>query len=417
LTKKEENVIINEKKKAKGVRTVKIAGIVCECNPFHKGHQYLIDKARENGADAVICVMSGCFTQRGEAAIIPPQTRGEMVIHGGADAVFELPFPHSSSGAERFAEAGVLMLSGLGATELWFGSECGSLDALNEAAEITLRPDFGEAYQKACTDSPEGTASLYFDLLRSFGAHKVPFGSNDALGIAYIRAIRKHGLSMAARTVCRQGDGYLQSEITDQSYPSASALRKRLFEEGVQALNPYFAPQMFTLIREQIAAGHTPASLERAERAILAHFRLANSEALENVPELGGGLGRRIAQIAREATSLSDLIGRSATKKYTESRIRRGILFAMTGITKADVQTPPAYAVLLAANEKGCEVLAHTKKTRTIPVVTSHAGIPETDAARRQHVVTERAFALYTLCTKIPISADAFLRASSRIIK
>ncbi len=396
---------------------MRIAGIVCECNPFHKGHQYLINRARENGADAVICVMSGCFTQRGEAAILPPQARAEIVICGGADAVFELPFPHSSSGAERFAEAGVLMLSGLGATELWFGSECGTLDVLNRAAEITLRPEFGEAYQKACTASNEGTASLYFDLLHSFGASMTSFGSNDALGIAYLRAIRKYGLPMTAHTVCRKGDAYLQSEITDRSYPSASALRKLLFEGGEQAIKPYFDAREFALIQEQIAAGNAPASLERAEQAILARFRLADPETLKTVPELEGGLGRRIAQAARETTSLAELVSLSATKKYTESRIRRGILFTVMGMTKADMQAPPAYAVLLAANEKGCDAIAYTKKTRTIPVVTSHAGLPETDAARRQHAITERAFSLYTLCTKTPMPSDTFLRASSRIIK
>ncbi len=396
---------------------MRIAGIVCECNPFHKGHKYLIDKARKNGADAVICVMSGCFTQRGEAAILPPQTRAEILIHGGADAVFELPFPYSSAGAERFAEAGVQMLSRLGVTELWFGSECGDPDALNEAAEITLRPDFSETYRTYCTALPVGTASLYFDLLRSLGTHGISFGSNDALGIAYLRAIKKHKLPMLANTVCRQGDAYLQSEITSQSYPSASALRKLLFEQGEKALKSYLEPHALALLSEQVSLGRAPARLDRAEQAILAHFRLTSSEALEKAPELGGGLGRRIAQTAKVATSLSELVSNSVTKKYTESRIRRGILFAMTGITKEDIKSDPAYAVLLAANSRGCEVLSYTKKTRMLPVVTSHAGLPDTDAAKRQHTITEQAFALYTLCTKIPMPADTFLRASSKIVK
>ena len=42
-------------------------GIICEFNPFHSGHKYLIDSVKIDGA--VICVMSGNYVQRGEFAI------------------------------------------------------------------------------------------------------------------------------------------------------------------------------------------------------------------------------------------------------------------------------------------------------------------------------------------------------------
>ena len=107
---------------------MRIAGIICECNPIHGGHLYLMREARRQGADAVVCVMSGCFTQRGEAAIADPHTRAHALILGGADAVVELPFPFSCAGAEFFAAAGVEILNRLGVGELWFGSECGDLE-------------------------------------------------------------------------------------------------------------------------------------------------------------------------------------------------------------------------------------------------------------------------------------------------
>ena len=48
----------------------KIIGITAEYNPFHNGHIYLAEQAREHaGADCVIAVMSGDFTQRGEPAV------------------------------------------------------------------------------------------------------------------------------------------------------------------------------------------------------------------------------------------------------------------------------------------------------------------------------------------------------------
>ncbi|MFR3482837.1 MAG: nucleotidyltransferase family protein [Clostridia bacterium] len=41
------------------------AGIICEYNPFHKGHLYHIEQTRLlTGADDIICVMSGNYVQR-----------------------------------------------------------------------------------------------------------------------------------------------------------------------------------------------------------------------------------------------------------------------------------------------------------------------------------------------------------------
>lgn len=49
---------------------MKVAGIIAEYNPFHKGHQYHIEETRkQTGADYVIAVMSGDYVQRGEPAI------------------------------------------------------------------------------------------------------------------------------------------------------------------------------------------------------------------------------------------------------------------------------------------------------------------------------------------------------------
>ena len=109
---------------------MRTAGIVCECNPFHAGHGYLFSAARASGVDAVIAVMSGCFTQRGEAAVADPISRARILLLGGADAVLELPYPFCSSSAEYFSRAGVEILDRLGVDELWFGSECGDLDRL-----------------------------------------------------------------------------------------------------------------------------------------------------------------------------------------------------------------------------------------------------------------------------------------------
>ena len=124
-----------------------VAGIICEYDPLHTGHAYLMAQAREAGAKAVVCAISGNFTQRGGFAVTDKLSRAEMAVSCGADLVLELPTVWAMSTAERFARGGVELLTRTGVvTELVFGSECGDLAALRRAAD--------------CLESPEFTASL-----------------------------------------------------------------------------------------------------------------------------------------------------------------------------------------------------------------------------------------------------------------
>ena len=91
---------------------MKIVGIIAEYNPFHNGHQYQIDRLRDVlGEDtAVIAVMSGNYTQRGEIAIADKSVRARAAVDCGVNLVLELPFPFSMASAEFFAAAGVHMI-------------------------------------------------------------------------------------------------------------------------------------------------------------------------------------------------------------------------------------------------------------------------------------------------------------------
>ena len=123
---------------------MKIVGLIAEYNPFHNGHQYHIEKAKEiTGADYAIVVMSGNFVQRGMPAIMPKHLRCKSALSAGASLVIELPVVYSTSSAEQFAYGAVSLLNKLGCVDsICFGSECGSVDKLNQIADIlTQEPD------------------------------------------------------------------------------------------------------------------------------------------------------------------------------------------------------------------------------------------------------------------------------------
>lgn len=390
----------------------RVIGIVCECNPFHGGHQYLIRRARESGADVIVCVMSGCFVQRGEAAVADPHLRAEAILRGGADLVLELPFPYASSTAEIFSHAGVEILSRVGVDELWFGSECGDLDLLRTAASVCDSPEFAARYAQSTSEN-RGTAQAYFEILTELAGSELSLSSNDILGVSYLRAITALCSSVKPVTIRREGSAYREDRVLDDaSYPSASALRRLWRDAGTEAVLPHLP----SACRAVYATVREPADLARVERLILGHFRLTDPDALESVAELSGGLGNRLVGAARRARSLEELLSLAATKKYPQARLQRGILFALTRIGQDDLQAPIAYTRLLAANARGCAYLSEQRRAPRIAVVSRKAELPNSPEAVAQADREARAWALWSLCHRDADSAEGLWRQTPRIV-
>lgn len=344
----------------------------------------------------MVAVMSGNFVQRGEAAIADEYLRARALLFCGVDAVLELPFPYASAPAEFFAMAGIEILSRVGVSEVWFGSECGDLDLLWRLATLTDTPDFQSVYAQTAVQNC-GTAEGYLKCISACLGKEVVLSSNDLLGIAYLRAIAKSRSSLRPVTVKRVGSAYSESTVDPEAaYPSATALRRKWKEEGVRSILPLL-PEAAAKI---YAEAPDFADLAYAERLILGHFRLTSAEQLESVAVLSGGLGSRLKNAACESTTLDEMLSLAATKKYPNARLLRGILFALTGVEEQFLRTLPVYSRLLAANRVGCEFLSGLRKNGPFAVVTRRIDLPKTDAARRQNELEERAVALYALCHK-----------------
>ena len=364
---------------------MKHVGIICEYNPFHTGHARLISAVR--GADTVICLMSGGFTQRGEAAILPPRTRAAMAIEAGADLVLELPFPFSASSARHFATAGVRALGALGVDTLAFGSESGDAHAL--LALAAKAPD-GD-YRRNVTQKV-GDAAAYFEAL---GAG---VSSNDILALEYLRAIKRETPFVTPFAVCREGATYRETVLKNGEFPSATALRAALLrDEDVCAYIPDEARDIF----KGAISRYGIADTARLGTAMLARLRANGAEKsrFEEIADCGGGLAGRLGKAAWQAGDYQELCQEAATKRYTDGRIRRALLYLLAGVKKEDLMAHPVYLRLLAANARGREFLAVTAKTRTVHVVTKQADIAALGApAARQHALEHVANGLFALC-------------------
>ena len=385
---------------------MKNIGIVCDFNPLHNGHERILDYARELGAERVVCVMSGNATQRGELAVLDKYTRAKAAIAAGADLVLELPFPWSSASAEYFARAAVAVLSGSCDT-LLFGSECGDIELICRAAMLASTDDFREEYRRR-TKSGEGAAGVYFDMLRESGA---PLGSNDLLGVEYVRAIGELGADMTPVTLKREGADYNDESIDGASYPSATAIRKMWQELGFEDSAKHMPRAAYEIYEKAYFEGEM-CDIYQLSRAILMYFRLRSPEDLQSYAECEGGIANRLCSLAHECSSLEELYEKLSTKRYTDAKLRRALLFCLSEVERELLCSLPEYTTLLAADAKGRELLSAQRKSGGIKVVTKPADEP---AQSRQTEASRRLDAIFTLAKMQPNASGEYLKRGAYI--
>jgi len=346
-----------------------IIGIVCEFNPFHSGHKYLIDSVKKDG-DTLVCVMSGNYVQRGEPAIFPKDIRVKAALENGADIVLELPFVYASASAEIFCENAVRILESFGCDTLAFGSECGNIDRLKEIAEITAMPDFDmkvKAYLESGVSYPAARERAICD----YSKGTVISSPNDILAVEYIKAINKNGYKITPVTVKREGAGY-NSLDGNTEFASATLLRKILSENGeIADFVPKSAKELYCVA---VSDGRI-IDKARYETAVLALLR-SNRESIDsNIAYMSEGLENRIRSAISAETTLDGIYCNAKTKRYTHSRIRRAVLASAFGITKEMLSVNAPYIRLLGFNSKASDILGRCAKTSNLPFIASYSDI------------------------------------------
>ena len=299
--------------------------VICEFNPFHNGHAYLLREARRLTGSPVVCVMSGSFTQRGEAAITDKFTRAAIALKNGADLVAELPAVYAVANAQRFAEGGVAVAALLpSVTHLAFGCETDDLELLQTAADaaadenvnarIAEQMKSGESYPRAFSAA---VREVYGEKTAALLA-----SPNNILAVEYLRALR--GTGIKPLPVKRVGAAHDSAE-TVQNYASGSFLRAAL-QRGEDAAA--YMPEL----PERIA---DPSLLDRV---ILSRLRLCSPDDLRRLPDVGEGLRTVSIEAAGRAKSMEELLTMVKTKRYTHARLRRILACAFLGLTE-ELQT------------------------------------------------------------------------------
>ncbi len=354
-----------------------VAGVIAEYNPLHNGHAWHLATTRQAlAAEAVIVVMSGHFTQRGEPTIIDKWTRAAVAIECGADLVFELPTVYACSRAAWFAHGAVSLLDQLGlVTHLSFGSEAGDLTALAQAAQVLEQdpPELQIRAQKLTKlglPHPRAQAEALSQLGTVDDSLNLLTTANNILALEYLRTLIRLDSQIVPWTVKRQGAGYHDLELGPLA--SATAIRQAVLEGAPsQAIAESLPEAGHGQMLRQIAQGRGPVCWSSLEISALALLRRSSRAQLADLPEVSEGLENRLWEMA-DAPSIDHWLSSVKTKRYTRSRLTRSLAHLLLGITKSDLEQisqPTPYARVLAMNATGRSLLSRCREISQIPII------------------------------------------------
>ena len=331
-------------------------GIVAEYNPFHNGHLYHLQQAKEiTGCEYSVAVMSGNFVQRGEPALLDKFIRAENAVKCGVDLILEIPPACAVASAEYFAKGAVSILDATGIVDaLCFGSESGDLERLNKTAETLLLPETRKAIRREMKNGVPVYQATDTVVKGS------PVSPNDILAVEYIKALKTLQSSITPHAVLRMGAGYHEKESSG-SIASAAAIRTLLREgKAVSHLIPY----------EELSS--SPVLEKQLETAMLYALRVKTPQQLTQYADVTEGLENKLYEACRLHDTVEEIIQAVKSKRYTYTRIRRILYNIFLDIPKGMREREPEFIRVLAFNVKGQKLLNRMKKTAALPIITCY---------------------------------------------
>lgn len=311
---------------------MEICAIICEFNPFHNGHKYLIEQAKKlTGCGAVLCVMSGSFTQRGEICRTDKFLRAKHAVLCGADVILELPAPFAVAPAEIFARGAVKIIAAIPEVKyLAFGCEDGSEADFMGAAEILCNEsDKFKSALAANLDGGESYIRAYSAAFKECGGREDLLSSpNNILGVEYAKAALKCGAHVTLAPVKRVGSGYNDCSVAG-AFSSANAIRLNAADPAIKKCMPECSYVDFISSRNNTA---------RFEQMAVDYLFTCDKENLKRVYGCTEGLENRLKSLAF-SNSFGDIVGSAASKRYSKARIRRILTANLLGLYADETET------------------------------------------------------------------------------
>ncbi len=349
---------------------MQLCGIICEFNPFHNGHKYVIEQAKALTNSKIVCLMSGDFVQRGDPAIQEKYTRAKNAILSGADIVLELPTIYACSNAENFAFGSIKTLKALGVQKLAFGIEHTNLETLKKIADIKLENSiaFQNSFKNEIENGINYNTALKRAIAKELGTDdilKILEKPNNILAIEYLTAIKKLDAKIEAVAINRVDGGY-NCETPTGKFLSASGIREKLLKSEEVSC---FIPENTSLAD---CFNETHSNI--FDILAISCLREIVPQKLSLCYDYTEGIEYRIKKMADQATSLSQLTNLVATPRYRVARLKKLFIYPLLEITKQKVllaKKSKAFAKVLAIKKTSKDILCFADKRKIELIITN----------------------------------------------
>ena len=358
-----------------------VVGIIAEYNPFHNGHLYQIQQAREEtNADYVVVILSGNYVQRGTPAIADKYTRTKMALSCGADLVFELPTVYATASAECFAFGGVSLLHSLGfVTHLCFGCETPNPELFLLLANLyTTEPacykeqllsyiknglSFPKARYQATIDYFKEQKNTSFSLKEIEHVLNQP---NNILAIEYTKALQALGSSIKPVPIQRKQSGYHEKNLTNP-ISSATGIRTEYEQnQDFQTIEKHIPSTALSYLKQ---ANKKTFPVVADDFSSLLYYKLLHTTKHEGYSEVSSHLFQRIKKKLSMDLSYTQFASELKSKDYVYTRICRGLLQILLELKHTDPKKRPPYLRLLGLNKAASHLISSKKDTDFHPLV------------------------------------------------
>ncbi len=381
---------------------MRVIGIVAEFNPFHNGHEYLIQKAREAVGDdraIVMICMSGPFCQRGEPSILPKHTRAKQALYCGSDVVVELPFTFAMAPSNRFAQGAIdLFVKSSVVTDIAFGIEFEDSSLITKLSEINF--DDIDSYKALLKENlssgmsfPSARANAIYSICSSHEADidisqedlsNLPNtlrSPNSILALDYLIAIRRANLKVNVHMIPRASSehNYSASTIRHMYFKNresstfisstANSLIDTMPAKSLACMlsglscKEYSLLNMDAYIEDFLAYLDRNCSSQEDEASLISYMG----------DGLDGFLTNSLSKLNSNECTFDSISSKLQTKHFTMPRIFRAISSAIlnqkTSFVKGNETVP--YIRVLGFNKEGRYCLKIMSKCAKVPIISN----------------------------------------------
>ena len=343
----------------------KVLGLILELNPYHNGHKYFIEKAKEIiNPDITIAIISSSFMMRGDPMIMDKFSKTKILLDENIDLVLELPTVSGVNNSDYFCLNAVNILKQFKITDLCFGSEADSLDQLNQLVELNNSNEFNNLIKhyldKGFSYSTSANKAI-LDITNDVNIANSFALPNNTLGIGYLKAIKDTNIK--PHIIKRIDNNYFDETVNKNKFNSATAIRNELkLNNDIQSFIPNYEYKFYN-----------PTVLENNLFKLL-QFNCINDINFNNIKGINEGIENRLLNFINEE-NYNDFINKVITKRYPINKIKRLIIYILLNISKKYENSNEYYLRVLGMNNNGKKHINNLDKDTKKQIITTFKNV------------------------------------------